>query len=88
MNDYITEIGARCKSFSKKHKLTVKDVKAVYYLYDDENVCRKKLEIELRRSTMTLARLDAFIKAWIKKNNPDLTNEKFFEDILEDYLAN
>jgi hypothetical protein len=86
MDKYIEEMKSKCKSTSRKHPVTIKDIKTMYYLWDDPSVSHVKLGAELHRSDRFLFKLNDFIKNYIKENNPNTDNEDFLNDILDKFI--
>ena len=90
MDNFIEELKERCKSNAIRRDITLKDVKAVYILWNDENVSRRKLLEELHRDGNTLRKLDKFIKNYIEERGYDFAeiNDGILQKITDEYNYN
>ena len=84
MSDFnLEEIKNKCKAKHKFKEFTLKDIKVIYFLYNDPDISRKKIEIELKRSTTTVQKINNFIVEYFKNFSDEKPNDELFQRIAD-----
>ncbi|HEY0088242.1 MAG TPA: hypothetical protein VGB37_05325 [Candidatus Lokiarchaeia archaeon] len=85
MTDFIENLKIECRALKKANIIELKDVKAIYCLWNDKTVSRRKLQDALKRSTSTMQKLDRFINEYLEKNKIKDVNDEVLQNICNAY---
>ena len=77
---YIDELRKKCAMRKNNGKMSESDVKAIYLLWDDPDISKTRLEIEIHHRIRTMEKVYSLADEYIKKNG---LNENSYKEIAE-----